>query len=63
MNQCLVIGCILCGVPVLALVAYLYVRWILYWVDRFEDSVGIVSLMAFMPLLIPDIILVVIGLL
>ena len=63
MNKWLVIGCILCSVPVLALVAYLYVRWILYWVERFEDSIGIVLLMAFMPLLLPGIILVVIGLL
>lgn len=63
MTLCLVIGCALCGVCVLALVAYLYTRWILYLVERFEDNIDIVLLLAPMPLLFLGIIFVVVGLL
>jgi hypothetical protein len=46
----------------MAFVAWMYVKWIEYLVDRYDDNIGMICTLAFAPLAVPGIILLVIGL-
>ena len=61
MNICLCLGLVLCVPLVLALIAGMYVKWIVYLIDRYDDNIGMIYTMAFAPLAVPGIILLLIG--
>lgn len=62
MNICLHLGLVLCAPIAMALVAWMYVKWIAYLIDRYDDNIGMIYTLAFAPLAVPGIILLVIGL-
>lgn len=63
MNQCLTVGMALCSPVALAVLAWLYVKWVAYIVDKYENNFGYICILAALPFAGPGIILIVIGLL
>lgn len=50
-------------IPVLAVIIMLYIKWISFVLDRFEDHMGLVICMSFMPFTLLGVLLIAIGLL
>lgn len=62
MNICLRLGLVLLVPIMLAFVAWMYIKWIAYLIDRYDDNIGIICTLTFAPPAVPGIILMVIGL-
>lgn len=63
MNHCTTTGIVLCTPVALAVLAWLYVKWVAYILDRYENNFGYICILAALPFACPGIILIVIGLL
>ena len=50
-------------IPVLAVIIMLYIKWLLFVFDRFEDHMGLVICMSFLPFTLRGVLLIAIGLL